>query len=256
MEENKEKIYKMNKIAGLIGHPFKVMAGPYPVMKTNYDFFKEYKENLIFRETDDGKFQKYDKDSKQWVDDDRKKYWYETDKGKRNYVMDNSNFLIKFKKPTNIESWAGDLISKKVDTCYIELTGTENFGQTKRLLSKLNEAEALGHNKENVFIRMEKNGRAYDFQIDSIDSSKPSEVSAEQGNKTFSAPKLPADKSPLDSINRKISPELLKAIETMKENNYTYQQVWEVLTDPKYEANIPEEIAEQIMKEHFSDLEK
>ncbi len=239
-----EKIYDVNKTADLLGKPFKVISEPQKCLETGYDYAMKYRTKLIFKEQD-GKFMRYDREQKQFVEDDFNNYWYEDKYGKkRNYVNKKSRFLIQFKEPSNISTWVGEVVTKKVDKAYIKFSGNGEFGQTKRLLSKLKEVEAMGHNRDNVYVRMEKDGIAYTFVVDSIDKDGDTSSSSTTSSTT-------ADNSSVTSINRKLSQELIDAIETMKEKNFNKDYVWEVLTNPEHEANLPHDTAMKIMDEHF-----
>ena len=75
-----ERLPKLNKNKDMIGTTFRILKRHAPMIKGNYDYWLAKKEMGIFKFVDyntSNKIQRYDKQTKQWLDDDIKNYWYE-----------------------------------------------------------------------------------------------------------------------------------------------------------------------------------
>jgi len=246
-----EKLPKLNKIVGLIGHPFRLLSEKgVERLKTSYDYWKKHKTNFMFSEKD-GVFKRWDRETKAWVDDDKNNYWYKDEKtGKnRSYISVGTEYLIEFIGETNIEVYAGGLINKSVKKCAIELTGNQNFGQVKMLFDKLTEIEAMGKKRTGVFVEMYKDGLRYNFKYHSDYVKDEGETPSPTQSQPKISLKLEPDEKPM-------SEDLKNAVEALKTEeykNYTKEQIKQILTAPANGINATSEEADKILQESFED---
>src|SRR3990167_3403124 len=172
-----ERLPKLNKNKDMIGTTFRILKRHAPMIKGNYDYWLAKKEMGIFKFVDyntSNKIQRYDKQTKQWLDDDIKNYWYEAvdektgAKKQKNYLDEYTGFTIEFEKGTDIETYNPDAKKKEripVKRCVIELRGNEKFGTAKGLLAAGLTAKTFGKDETQVWYKMEKDGVGYKFSI-------------------------------------------------------------------------------------------
>jgi len=247
-----EKLVKINKTSNLIGIPFRIVSDKgQERLKTNYDFWIKHKNNHIFREHE-GSFQRYDKQTKQWVEDNQASYWYTDEKTKKrkSFISVGTEFIIEFEAPTNIEVWSGQLMSKKVTKCLVEFTGNMSFGQTKQLFDRLTEFEAMGKERTKVFVTMYKDGLKYNFKYHSDFSQNSNEIRTEQPKQNVV---LTPSLTPSVSLNLEKAKDSINALKNDEYKHYTKTEIRSILTEPRNGINLTLDEANAVIIEHFNE---
>lgn len=253
-----EKLPKINKVAYLIGHPFRIVSEKgRETLKTNYDYWMKHKTHLFFRENE-GEFERYDKDNKQWISDNKANYWYTEEKTnkRKSFISVSTEYIIEFKNPTNIEVWAGQKITKKVIKCSVEFSGNQSFGQVKTIFDRLTEYEAMGKKRTGTFVEMYKDGIRYNFKYNSDYTPEEGNIGDLMDNKPETTTPTPTPSTlpkPVDSDNIAKAKDSIDALKMDEYKHYTKSEIKTILTNPANGINLTMDEANSVITSEFSE---
>jgi len=162
---------KINKTKEILNKKFRIISKDFIVLKSSYEYWQTNKKQLIFRFKDASQtdIERYDKDTKQWVDDDTKNYWYKDANNKNtNYIDQYQSFTVEFEDTQTFQVWDKDkraVVNDPHKKYFIELRGNESFGTAKKLFDAIENVKNMGSRMEDVWYKCEQDGIGYKFSV-------------------------------------------------------------------------------------------
>lgn len=200
-QQQKERL-PSTKLSAIIGTPFTIIKRIGPGARTSYQFWKLNGYATILKRSEDGTFQAWDKQSRQWAGMDNNLLWT-TDPQTGNpmklfqeYVL----FEIRFNAPTAITYMKQPMT---VTRCYLEVNGDEQYGPASQLIHKMNEILSVAGTDDPSILtfNVTKEGMKYVFNCQRTSSQTPRPFNGSASNGRNVSVSLPNKNGIKPSVN-------------------------------------------------------